>query len=433
MYMSYKDLVKEQQKDLDYKESEAVKWIGKAFEVCKRRAAIAYSGGKDSGVLWDIIRRNFPHELHRVHIIYGNTGVEYPECLSFARRIGKEWGKDQFHEAKPLLTENEGYKYAAQQQILKYVVDHNMLGDVLKDDGKLKSTITLEAACPPHLREQFEDRNLIWRPGTRKNYWWCVDQYGWPLLGKAFSKLKAHRINIDCFLEYSESKSEKPELLAYYNVLREVKISQTCCDFLKKEPSEAMQAQLDVDVIFKGLMASESKTRQTNFLTRGYLLRSHRDHLGDDPFWHSNPISIWTDDDIWAYHSKYNLPYSSLYGMGWTDDEGKYHKIKRNGCMGCGTDLLFRNNHMAMLRRTHPKHWETFMKKGMAAEMQKLMLTHKGRGPQMSLLDYLPVEYLIDNRPCSFDRIDKLVMYDNTWEPDAMEYDSEADDEEMTA
>lgn len=427
MYMCLADLMAEQRKDLDYKIKASLDSIAGAFRACNRRAAIAFSGGKDSTVLWHLIRTYFPQELHRVVIIFGNTGVEYPESLAFARSLGNEWGKDQFHEAAPGKTECEGYKYAAQREILAWLISCDRIGEVLTHEGKLKTTAALESVCPGHLREKFEQENLIWREGTRQNYWWCIDQYGWPLLGKAFSKLKAHRINIDCFLQFSESKSEKPELLAYYDILREVKISQACCDILKKEPSERLQAELDVDVIFKGLMAAESRTRQTNFVTRGYLFESHRDYLGSDSFFHCNPISIWTDDDIWAYIRRYNVPYSPLYDMGWTDDSGDYHKIKRNGCMGCGTDLLYKNNHMAMLRRTHPGHWKTFMRKGMAAEMQKLMLTDKGRGPQMSLLDYLPAEWLIDNKPCAFDRIDRLVLSDSSGAREEPDFDPEGD------
>ena len=250
-----------------------------------------------------------------------------------------------------------------------------------------------------------------------------MDQYGWLLLGKAFSKLKARRINIDCFLRFSESQSEDPKLLAYYDILRQVKISQACCDVLKKEPSERLQAELDIDVIFKGLMAAESRSRQTNFISRGYLFKSHRPHLGDDPFWHCNPISIWTDDDIWAYIHRFNVPYSTLYDMGWTDNEGKFHKIKRNGCMGCGTDLLFPNNHMAMMRRTHPKQWMAFMRLGMAAEIQKLQVAK--RNGQISLFDVFEVEDLLEIRPCIFDRIDKLVLEDNTLADETLDFDPE--------
>lgn len=425
MFMSYKDLEREQKKDLDYKISDAVKAIGSGLAVCKHRPAIAFSAGKDSTVLWHLIRTNYPEWTEKFIIIYGNTGVEYPECLKFARQLKCDW-KCNFCEAIPGKTECEGYKYKAQQEILQYLIDEGKVGEVLKDDGKLKSTATLEAACPCHLREKFEREGLIWPEDTRMSYWWCVDQYGWPLLGKAFSKLKAHRINIDCFLRFSESQSDDSKLLAYYDILRQVKISQACCDILKKEPSERIQAEMDVDVIFKGLMAAESRSRQTNFISRGYLFKSHRPHLGNDPFWHCNPISIWTDDDIWAYIHRFNVPYSPLYDMGWTDENGKYNKIKRNGCMGCGTDLLFPNNHMAMLRRTHNKQWQVFMRKGMAAEIQKLRIA-KQNG-MMSLFDvYETTEELLEVRPCIFDRIDKLVLKEDTWVEETLDFDPDAE------
>ena len=427
MYISYSDLEIEQKRELSYKIVAAKNAIRSALDVCKHRPAIAFSGGKDSTVLWHLIRTYFPEWIEKLVIIYGNTGVEYPECVKFARWLKNEW-KCNFYETVPERTECTGLKYKAQQEVLQYLIDSGNIQKVLKTDGKLKSTATLENACPAHLWEKFKIKRLIWPEGTRKSYWWCTDQYGYPLLEKAFSKLKAHRINIDCFLRFSESQSDDKKLLAYYDILRDVKISQACCDTLKKEPSEWLQAELDIDVIFKGLMASESRTRQTNFITRGYLFQSHREHLGGkdgDPFWHCNPISIWTDDDIWEYIRRFNVPYSSLYDMGFTDSTGTYHKIKRNGCMGCGTDLLYPNNHMAMLRRTHPKQWMAFMKNGMAAEIQKLQVA-KRKG-QLSILDVFSADDLLDIRPCAFDRIDKLVLGDDNWNSEEMEFDPEAD------
>jgi len=426
MYISYADLEKEQKRDLDYKIATAVNAIMSAVAVCRHRPAIAFSAGKDSTVLWHIIKTYFPELADRLVVIYGNTGVEYPECVKFARFLAKEWGKGNFYEAKPGRTETEGLKYEAQQDILKYLIWKGNIRDVLKPDGKLKSTSALERMAPPEWWAVYGQKNLIWPAGTRKGYWWCVDQYGWPLLGKAASKLKARRINIDCFLKFSKSQSEDPKLLGYYQLLKQCKFSQACCDILKKEPSERLQAELDVDVIFKGLMAAESRPRQTNFITRGYLFKSYRPHLGGetgDPFWHCNPLQIWTDDDIWAYIKRFNVPYSSLYDMGWTNQNGQYHKIKRNGCMGCGTDLLYPNNHMAMLRCTHPTQWMTFMSKGMAEEIRNIQIAR--RKGQVSIVDVYDAKDLLEIRPCVFDQIDHLVWDDETMDNETQDFDPE--------
>lgn len=425
MYTSYKELVEEQKKPLEYKIEKAVEAIDQALRVCRHTPAIAFSGGKDSTVLWHLTRKYFPQWNDRFVIIFGNTGVEYPESLKFARKLGKKWGNGRFYETKPLATETEGYKYEAQKQILEWLISEGRVSEVLKPDGKLKSTATLEAACPPHLREKFESKRLIWPVGTPMNYWYCVDQYGWPLLGKAFSKLQAHRINIDCFLRFSQSGSENKKLLEYYDILREVKISQMCCQMLKKGPSEKLQAELDVDVIFKGLMAAESRSRQTNFITRGYLFKSHRDHLGSDPFYHCNPLSIWTDDDIWQYIRDYDCPYSPLYDMGWSNWDGTTHCIKRNGCMGCATDLLYPNNHMATLRRTHTSWWNLFMTRGMGDEIRKLQQVRTDG--QCSIFDIFSTKRLIEERPCAFDRIDKVVMFDDTCNEELLLYDAEVE------
>lgn len=424
-YMRWKDLEAEQRRDLDTKIRFAQGTIAQSLAVCRRRPAVAFSGGKDSLVLLHMVREQRPD----VAVVYGNTGVEYPECVKFSRWLAREWNLN-FHEAKPGTTDTPGYRYPAQRAIWEHLVETHQIGTVLKPDGKLKSTAALESACPPELAARLaRDKRNFWPAGAVKSYFWCADQYGWPLLGKAWSLLKARRINIDTFLTFSESQSDNPKLLAYYEILRQVKISQACCDILKKEPAGRVQAALDVDVLLKGLMAAESRSRAKNFLSRGYLFPgAAKSYLGGkdgDPFWHSNPMSTWTDDDVWAYIHRHNLPYAPLYDMGYTDKAGTFHKIKRNGCMGCGTDLIFPNNHMAMLRRTHPRAWETFMRKGMAAEIQKLQQARRNGG-QLSLFDVFDAEDLLDRRPCIFDTLDGLTLQDDT-AGDDLGFDPEVD------
>ncbi len=420
--MRWTELEEEQKKDLDYKIQRASDVIAQAASVSQHRMALAFSAGKDSTVLADLIRRFHPEVWQQLHLIYGNTGVEYPECVRFWRDIQDWWQLgDRAHEARPAATDESGYRYDAQRAIWQWAIQAGRIGELLKEDGKLKSTKGLERLAS---EMPDSDRLPTWPAGTRMSYWWCADQYGWPLLGKSWSKLKARRINIDTFLRFSRSQSDDPKLLAYYQVLRQVKISQACCDVLKKEPARRVQRELDVDLIFKGLMASESRTRAKNFLTRGYLFTgAHQGYLGDDKFWHCQPLAVWTDDDIWAYIHRYDVPYASLYDMGYQDRDGGYHRIKRNGCMGCGTDLLFPGNHMATLRRTHPKAWSVFMRKGMASEIQKLQQVQ--RKGQLSLFDVFDAEELMERRPCIFDSITDLVLEDDTLRGSELEFDPE--------
>jgi len=411
MYMSFTDIHAAQKLPLDQKINLAVSAISEGFKASKSRAALAFSGGKDSTVLWHIIRTNFPDKANQMAVIFGNTGVEYPESLRFARQLGKEWGGNNFFEAKPGRTDKDGLKYMAQVQVLKWLGETGLHYTVLKADGKLKSTDALEKACPPGMRERFENKGLVWKAGTLKSYWWCVDQYGYPILGKAASKLKARRINIDCFLAFSETATKDEELKQYYDMLRKAKISQACCDVLKKEPSEAVQAALKVDVVFKGLMASESRNRKLNFSTRGYLFESSRKYI-NTPFYHCNPLSLWTDDDIWSYTHRFNVPYSPLYDLEYTDESGKTCKMQRNGCIGCYTDYGRKNSHMYVLRQTHPERWKAVMNYGMASEIQKLRQTGKYRPKKkdynrMAILDAIEtpehLAWAIESRPCAFD------------------------------
>jgi 3'-phosphoadenosine 5'-phosphosulfate sulfotransferase (PAPS reductase)/FAD synthetase len=417
MYMTYGEIIAEQKTPLDYKIDQARRAIQAGVSASRHKMAIAFSGGKDSTVLWDLFRRFYP--AYKPEIIFGNTGVEFPESLKFARKLGEEWGGSRFHETTLDKTDADGLKYSAQREVHDWLVKEDRIGKVLKADGKLKSTGALEKAATPEMWEDFRRRGLVWPKGTKKSYWWCCDQYGFPILGKAASKLDARRINIDCFLAYSKSVSEKDELLGYYEILKTCRFSQHCCKCIKKGPSEKLQAVLDIDVIFKGLMAAESKTRLLNFATRGYLFQSSRPYLGGDSFYHCNPLSIWTDDDIWAYIRRYNVPYSPLYDMTYKDSNGVVHNIKRNGCVGCATDILHKNNHMAALRQTHGNTWRAVMNYGMAAELGALLATKTNGIP--SIISALGADRALDERPCAFDDIAERVDADGL----AREYDAE--------
>ena len=401
----------------------AVTVIGQALKLSRHTVAIAFSGGKDSEVVADLIERYFPEEFQRVHCIFGNTGIEFPESLKFARKYGREHFGERFHETSLLELEEDELRYDFARSVVQELEDTGQLDKILKPDGKLKGQKALVEAAK-ELGYTLDHSNCFFR-GHVMNFSYCIEQYGAPLLGKSASKLDAHRINIECFLKYSKSDSENDVTKEYYNILGKCKFSQHCCKLLKKEPSERLQAALDVDMIFKGLMASESHSRMTSFATRGHIFESHRPHITDGAFYHVSPLGLWTDSDIWEYIRLHNIPYSPLYDITYTDCDGNQSKIKRNGCIMCGTDIQYKNNHLSVLRQTHPKAWETCMENfGYREQLYTLFKIKRNEnifdsftddGTAARLIDrFGDSKRILDLRPCAFDDYGELVELEGT-------------------
>lgn len=170
-------------------------------------------------------------------------------------------------------------------------------------------------------------------------------------------------------------------------------------------------------------MAAESRTRAKNFLTRGYLFEgAKKDYLQGDPFFHCQPLAIWTDEDIWSYIKRFDVPYSRLYDMTYYGQDGATHHIKRNGCLGCCTDFGYKDNHMSVLRQTHPRAWRTIMRAGMGSEIRNLQRAM--RSGLLTIFDAVDTDELIDIQPCVFDDIDGMG---GRVAPNGLVYDSEVE------
>ena len=389
---TYPQLQKMQSLSLDDKVSIAQDIIRDTFRQGKK-IALAFSGGKDSTALWHLIRETCPEEAGEMAVIFGNTGVEYTESLDFARKLGREWGGDNFHEAKPGRTKVPRLKYEAQKEVWALIEAQGEADRYLNRKGRLLSTDKLNEAVTPDMWEDFRNRKLVWEAGTIISFWFIAEQYGFPLLGKDATKLDAPRININVFLKYSAEQSRGNR--RYYDMLRkfpDLRISHACCRFIKEQPSEKLQRKLGCDTLFRGLLASESRRRTFTFLDHGFLYPVKSGLL------YSNPLSIWSDDDIWEYIRSRSCPYSALYDM--TDENGD-KLFQRNGCYTCGTGLAYAGNNIEILRKHYPQKWKSLMRYGMAREMQAF--AHAISNDVM--LGGCESDWLLDMRPCAFDRL----------------------------
>lgn len=60
------------------------------------KVAVAFSGGRDSLVALHLVRQRRPD----VQVVFVNTGIEFPETITYVRKLAKEW-RINLHEARP--------------------------------------------------------------------------------------------------------------------------------------------------------------------------------------------------------------------------------------------------------------------------------------------------------------------------------------------
>ena len=225
------------------------------------------------------------------------------------------------------------------------------------------------------LRDEWGLNLHITKPAEGIDFWWGVKKYGWPLLGKGIKK----------------SLFTNPKYINNYKgkVGRAIPISSYCCDYLKERPSMRKYRELGIKVTLNGNMVAESRQRFFTWLDYGEF--SYASSL---KLWRCWPLWCWKDDDIWAYHEKFNLPHCAIYDKG----------HKRNGCWPCGMDLAFPGNHLAILRLSHPKLWHFLMiEKGLGADLLKAKIAL--RDGQGDFWAQEKVEVILKQRPCYFDRL----------------------------
>lgn len=303
---SYQELVELQARPLKQKIDDAHRMIERALS--QGKAAVAWSGGKDSTVLVHMVRQHEPDVL----IVWNNTGVEFPETYKFVVKMKQEWNLNL----------------------------------------------------------------VVAKPRTGVTFWWCVEQFGWPLLGKE--------------VKHSAVSAKHPTLSQRKRKAAAVaRISAYCCDYLKERPMGRVTRENDVKVQIVGCMVSESRQRLFVWFRLGDFYQRKKDKM-----WVAWPLAGWTDDDIWAYHELKSLPYCELYDKG----------HKRNGCWPCGMDIGFDDNHLRRLRETHPKLWRhLIIDRGLGRELLKIKLAL--RDDQADFFSSLTIKGILEQRPCYFDTL----------------------------
>lgn len=293
------------------------------YQLHNNKCFVAFSGGKDSTVVADLTAQVCKVLDCKLTLWFSDTGLEFPEIKQHVKSFA-EWLRG------------------------KYDIEVDLIIDFPKDKNGKRITFTK-----------------------------VIEQYGYPLITKQVAEY-VYRVQRNGFINHKTGQKSRAaqafdnELLldngnkSRFNMPKwkylldaDFKISNKCCDVMKRKPAEKyMQSSGQYQIL--GTMAEESMNRTREWLHNGCNITG-----SSTPS--SRPISFWTNQDVLAYIATNAIPTASVYGEIIFDEKSKKLKTtgeERTGCVWCGFGAYHesRPNRFERLKITHPQIYDYCMR-----------------------------------------------------------------------
>lgn len=265
----------------DIKITKAMERIEQLFYETNGKCCVSFSGGKDSTVILALIK--MCEELYTIPpngitAIFSNTGLELGAIVDFVK-----WCKSEWYPNIQIIRPEKSFYYII-----------NKYGKPIK--SKVKSEFLY--------RYQNGNRSK----NTMTN-----------LLGEDGKVVKSKIANKDLHLLHDDF---------------DIKISNKCCELLKKKPIDSYHKQFGFKGYIVGERVAEGGVRATNTQKRindgGKICTKLKGN-----YVVKLPIIDWTDEDVDSFIEKYNVPLSKAY-----TEQG----YKRTGCLLCPFSLQIDKN-----------------------------------------------------------------------------------------
>lgn len=198
----------------------------------------------------------------------------------------------------------------------------------------------------PEIRDHVKQtENVVWLK-PEKSFRQVVKEKGYPVIGKEIATYinLAKRGNEKALERFERNATQRGYKRYSFMIDAPFKVGSGCCNELKKKPSARYQRETG-RFPYIGTRVEESTLRLQDFVTNG----DNNLHAKKQT---SKPLSIWSEEDIWAYIHRYNLPYASIYDKGET----------RTGCIFCMFGIMHNPTKFIRLKATHPELWAYCMK-----------------------------------------------------------------------
>lgn len=260
---------------------------------------VSFSGGKDSTVLLDLVRRIYPD----VPAVFFDTGLEYPELREFVKTIGNvTWIKPEMNFRK--VIETYGYPVISKEVSKRVYWGRKYINE----NGRVGEWAYKSLAQPSYTKD-----------GKRSPY--DKHKYGF-LLDAPFN------------------------------------ISDQCCYVMKKDPAHKYEKKTGKKPIL-ATMAQESQMRASNWLKYG-CNSFDTVHPSSKPmsFWTEQDVLRYLKDFNIPYASVYGEIKQDENGKYYTTGCNRTGCV----FCGFGCHIEKEPNRFQRLKQTHPKLWNYCMK-----------------------------------------------------------------------
>lgn len=263
------------EKTLEDKVLDAMHRIEDIYYKTDGKVYVSFSGGKDSTVVLALIKmceEIYTLPENSIKAVFCDTGIELGATRDFVK-----WCKDNWYSNIEIIRPKVTFKW---------ILDN--IGKPMK--SKLKSYYISNY--------QRTNSNSSW---------------GYMINGESPSKKK-----------YSKTKIADKDLHILHNDF-DIKVSNKCCDYLKKKPFADYQKENNMKGYITGVRSGEGGARELATIKRlqtgGRICTAIK-----GKYIIKMPIIDWTNEDVENFIQKYNVPLSKAYTE---------YGLIRTGCMGC--------------------------------------------------------------------------------------------------
>jgi len=238
-----------------FSEARIAEWYDRYYG----KVYVSFSGGKDSTVLLDLVRRQYPE----VPAVFVDTGLEFPEVRDFVRSI-------------------KNVIWLKPKKNFKQVIDTYGYPVISKNQSRYLSDL---------------------KNPTNRNI-----------------KTRETRLNGSI---WNGKKTNTGKLSNKYKFLIDApfKISDKCCDVMKKQPIIRFEKESQLKP-FIGVMASDSKQRERSYYSNGCnAFELAKPQSRPLMFWNDSDIWSYIEQNNVSYSDIYNKGYERtgcvfcMYGM----------------------------------------------------------------------------------------------------------------------